>query len=129
MSVFNDYRKWNRRRAAIGRLEQMGGSVRSSEWERSDDAATDIMHDAMRLLENVTATLTEIREALCMGSWTCSEAESMHELLLGLGQDETAEHFMLCHAYSDDDEADLHRYIEGDETTADRWERVDDETE
>lgn len=124
MNLLNDYKRWERRREAQGRLENIG-RARAQDWYDSDDEAVAMLGRAMSLVEAVVDTFGAIDEALGMGSWTCSEAEAIYELMQALGLDEAAERFMLQHAYSDSEEGDLHRLIETVEPYTARWERIE----
>lgn len=47
-------------------------------------------------------------DALCTGSWTCHEAEQLYLVLEMFGLE--ADHFMWCHAMTDDED-DLHKPV------------------
>jgi hypothetical protein len=53
------YRQWMREREDLAEADATANPPSSSQWENSDDAAVDLMHEAMALLAELTAEPSE----------------------------------------------------------------------
>lgn len=86
--LLDRYRRWERRRAAIGRLEEIRGSIPSRHWHASDDAAVDLMHDALALIAapDWRNVVDRIHEAMAWPfQWSADTPEAVADILTSVG--------------------------------------------